>query len=69
LLRGDYGVNEAKLVSLLSANLLEFMDSDEILNTFVSEARNLAKKPAKGLYESHVLKRSLHPLVIWDQLA
>jgi prolyl-tRNA synthetase len=61
LLRGDHDVNEPKLISLLSANSLEFMDSDEILNAFVWEARDLAKKPAKGLYESHVLKTLTSP--------
>jgi len=61
LLRGDHDVNEAKLASLLSVNTLEFMDADEILNTFVSEARNLAKKPAKGLYEIQVLRTLTSP--------
>jgi len=61
LLRGDHDLNEAKLASLLSVNILEFMDSDEILNTFVSEARNLAKKPAKGLDEIQVLKTLTSP--------
>jgi prolyl-tRNA synthetase len=37
------------------------MDADEILNTFVSEARNLAKKPAKGLYEIQVLRTLTSP--------
>ncbi|MGA3373359.1 MAG: proline--tRNA ligase [Terracidiphilus sp.] len=61
LLRGDHDLNEAKLASLLSVNILEFMDSDEILYTFVSEARNLAKKPAKGLHEIQVLKTLTSP--------
>jgi prolyl-tRNA synthetase len=61
LLRGDHGVNEAKLGTLLSTNVLEFMDSDEILNTFVSDARNLAKKPAKGLHEIQILKTLTSP--------
>ncbi|MGD0859369.1 MAG: proline--tRNA ligase [Terracidiphilus sp.] len=61
LLRGDHSVNEAKLGTLLSTNVLEFMDSDEILNTFVSEALNLVNKSAKGLYEIQVSKTLTSP--------